>query len=80
MDDSVYMRCPEKANPRRERAAGTRWPTGAPSAPGVSPTPTTTPRPAPRGGDMAVPFYNRDVIYKPQLASTKVLELKYSPL
>ena len=29
---------------------------------------------------MAVPFNNRDVIYKQQLASTKVLELKYSPL
>lgn len=52
----------------------------APSAPGVSRTPTATPRPAPRGADMAVPFYNRDVIYKQQLASTKVLELKYSPL
>lgn len=74
------MRCPEKGNPWREQAAGTRWPTGAPSDPGASPTPTATPRPAPRGGDMAVPFNNRDVIYKQQLASTKVLELKYSPL
>lgn len=35
---------------------------------------------APRGDDTAVPFYNPDVIYKQPLASTKVLESKYSPL
>lgn len=79
-DDSVYMRCPEKANPWRERAAGTRWPQAPPALRRLTPTPTATPEAGSHGGDSSCTFNNRDVIYKQQLASTKVLELKYSPV